>query len=365
MQHADLISDDNRAVILSALAHLNHVLPAQAPLQNFVHHNTLHGYQHLGFEQALADNYAVTGISGYLPEAQYRQFYAEGRINNADINAALAGRVGNAHPTMTTITIDGKDIKHHDILSIALLVDFSAINVSQFIWQVEELNALSSVQADVPAAIAHSYTAQNIRALWEAILIKLDLQQAAYHPETLLDLSLEQTEDWLSVSHSDASIHAQTRQHVALEVDELLAQVGNELSLRGLVLALSGKDSLDFVRPKLIRICASVLDEGVAAWHTPNADKLGLYAAWRASTAYDISLFLHELPDWQQIVSSLPADAIDTIILHLTEMEIPKEKWGGYLQRVALELAGWSGMINWREQHPDYQTEHNTPIHLA
>ncbi|MDO9212261.1 MAG: DUF2309 domain-containing protein [Methylococcales bacterium] len=362
MPHAALTSDDNRAVILSALAHLNHVLPAQAPLQDFVHHNTLHGYQHLSFEQALEDNAALTGIHGYLSEARYRQFYAEGRINNADINAALARRVGNPHPT---ITINGKDIKHHDILSIALLVDLSAINVSQFIWQVEELNALSSVQADVPAAIAHNYTAQNIRALWEAILLKLDLQQAAYHPETLLDLSLEQTEDWLSVSHSDASIHAQTRQHVALEVDELLAQVGDELSLRGLVLALSGKDSLDFVRPKLIRICASVLDEGVAAWHTPNAEKLGLYAAWRASTDYDISLFLHELPDWQQIVSSLPTDAIDTIILHLTEMEIPKEKWGGYLQRVALELAGWSGMINWREQHPDYQTEHNTPIHLA
>jgi hypothetical protein len=361
MQHAALISDDNRAVILSALAHLNHVLPAQAPLQDFVHHNTLHGYQHLSFEQALADNYALTGIHGYLPEARYRQFYAEGRINAQDIHAALA-KASNAHPTMT---IDGKEIKHQDILSVALLVDLSAINVSQFIWQVEELNALSSVQADVPEAIAHNYTAQNIRALWEAILIKLDLQQAAYHPETLLDSSLEQTEDWLSVSHSNASIHAQTQQHVALEVDKLLAQVGDELSLRGLVLALSGKDSLDFVRPKLIRICASVLDEGVAAWHTPNAEKLGLYAAWRASNAYDISLFLHELPDWQQIVSTLPEDAIDTIILHLTEMEIPKEKWGGYLQRIALELAGWSGMINWREQHPNYQTEHNTPIHLA
>lgn len=360
MQHAALTSDDNRAVILSALAHLNHVLPAQAPLQDFVHHNTLHGYQHLGFEQALADNYALTGIQGYLPEARYRQFYAEGRINQHDIAAALAGL-----PQLQGAKTICKDIALQRLYEVALLVDLSAINVSQFIWQVQELNALSSAQTDVPAAISHNYTAQNIRALWEAILIKLDLQQAAYHPETLLDLSLQQTEDWLNVSHSDASIHAQTRQHVALEVDKLLAQVGNELSLRGLVLALSGKDSLDFVRPKLIRICASVLDEGVAAWHTPNAGKLGLYAAWHASTDYDISLFLHELPNWQQIVSSLPADAIDTIILHLTEMEIPKEKWCGYLQRVTLELTGWSGMINWREQHPDYQTEHKTRIHLA
>ncbi|MFI3190006.1 hypothetical protein BCS42_07275 [Crenothrix sp. D3] len=364
MQHATLKSDDNRELILAALAHISHVVPAQAPLQDFVHHNTLHGYQHLSFEQALAENAVLTGISGYLPEARYRQFYAEGRINDDDIAAALTNNP-LLQAEKTVFTVNGKDIKHHDILSVALLVDLSAINVSQFIWQVEEMCALSSVQADVPEAIAHNYTAQNIRALWEAILIKLDLQQAAYHPETLLDLSREQTEDWLSVSHTDTSIHSQTQQQVAIELDKLMAQVGDELSLRGLVLALSGKDSLDFVRPKLIRISASVLDEGVAAWHTPDAAQLGLYGAWRASTDYDISLFLHELPDWQQIVSNLPEDAIDTIILHLTDMEIPKEKWAGYLQRLALELAGWSGIIVWREQHPNYQTKHNIPIRLA
>ncbi|MSP27856.1 MAG: DUF2309 domain-containing protein [Methylococcales bacterium] len=362
MQHTTLQADDNRELILAALTHIAHVVPAQAPLQNFVHHNTLHGYQHLSFEQALADNAALTGISGYLPEVRYRQFYADGRINEVDINAALT-KVEGVH--RSTMTVDGKIITHHDILSIALLVDLSAINVSQFIWQVEEMCALSSVQADVPEAIAHHYTAQNIRALWQALLIKLELQQATYHPETVLNLSLEQTEDWLSVSHSDAAIHSQTQQQVAIELNTLFAQVGDELSLRSLVLALSGKDSLDFVRPKLIRICASVLDEGVAAWHTPDAAQLGLYGAWRASTDYDISLFLHELPDWQHIVANLPKDAIETIILHLTDMEIPKEKWAGYLQRLALELAGWSGMIVWREQHSNYQTKHNIPIRLA
>lgn len=365
MQHAILIAKNSREIILSALTHLDHVLPAQAPIQDFVHHNTLHGYQHLSFEQALAENEALTGIQGYLPEHRYREFYAQGRINDHDIQAALA-HYAQLDAENSIVTLNGREIKNKDILSIALLVDLSAISVSQFTWQVEELNVLNNVQSDVPESIARNYHhPDSIRALWEALLIKLDLQQAATHPETLLDLSLEQTEDWLSVSHSDMTIHQQTQQQVVMELDNFMSRVGDEYSLRDVVLALTGKDVLEIVRPRLIRLCASVLDEGVAAWHIPDADQQGLYAAWRTNTQYDISLFLHELPDWQHIVASLPEDAVDTIILHLTQMDIPAHKWSGYLQRVALELPGWSGMINWREQHPNYKTDYKVPIKLA
>ena len=64
-------------------------------------------------------------------------------------------------------------------------------------------------------------------------------------------------------------------------------------------------------------------------------------------------------------MSELPEDAVDTIILQLTQLEIPQIRWEGYLRRLALELPGWSGLINWRQHHPHYQTANDAAPKLG
>ena len=77
-----------------------------------------------------------------------------------------------------------------------------------------ELGASDAVQADVPESIRNQLFAANtqqgnvIKQLWENILTKLDLQQPALHPETLLDLSLEQAEDWLAQIQQNTAVGA-------------------------------------------------------------------------------------------------------------------------------------------------------------
>lgn len=366
---------NERERVAKALAHLDHVLPAQAPIQDFIHHNTLHGYQHLPFEEALAESEKLTGICAYLPERQNRHFYRQGRINDSDIAFAFSASP-QLQPEEIVCKLEDKIIKRKDIYRIALLFDLPAINISQFNWQIEELNALDIVQADVPVAIKNQWHAPGkvggklaenpVRQLWSSLCQQLEIKSAALHPENMLDLSLEQTEQWLDETRGDNTlIHQHTRTLANSELQQFLGELGNSISLRGFVLALSGKDILDSVRPQLIRMCASALDEGVAAWQLPERSRLGFYGAWRMLARYDAYPFLNELPDWQPILSDLPEAAIDNIILQLEHLELPPEQWEGYLQRLALELPGWSGMVNWRQQHPKYDAANNAMPSLA
>lgn len=352
----------NHELLAEILAQLDPVLPGQGPILDFVHHNTLHGYQHLPFDEALETSENLTGISGYLPERQYRDFYRQGRIDDSDLTAAFAYFPGLRAGLAVAIAED-QPVTRAAVYRAALLTDLSALSVSQLHWQLQTGGALTRVQADVPDATRRRLLQQDDPAcalprLWDSLLAKLALQAAGRHPETLLDLPVEPLESWsirCGASTANGAAHTVTQQQARRQLDELFGQIGDTLSLSGLVRALSGVDILDELRPQLIRILASTLDEGVAAWHSPERARLGMYRAWRATLEYDANLLLHELPDWQNSIAELPDDPLDAIILQLTRLDISEERWEGYLRRIALELPGWSGMVNWRQHHADYR----------
>ena len=63
----------------------------QGPIGVFVHHNTLHEFESLPFEQAVLDASAIFGAEPYMAEAAYRAELARGRIRMEDVEAVLAG----------------------------------------------------------------------------------------------------------------------------------------------------------------------------------------------------------------------------------------------------------------------------------
>lgn len=71
------------------LHHLTHFLPAQAPLKDFVHHNTLHAFQDKTFFTALHEASEIFGYNVFLPLNDFRQLYRNGKISRGILERVI------------------------------------------------------------------------------------------------------------------------------------------------------------------------------------------------------------------------------------------------------------------------------------
>jgi len=283
--------------------HLTHVLPAQAPIRDFVHHNTLHGFQHLPFAEALAAVQKLTGAAVHWPEARFHAAYAAGRVGREDLLAVLE----DSGPAGLDEEIAG-GLNRRAILLACLLEPAARPAASLVAWQRSENGA---------------------------------------HPDPLLDECRRLANSMLAASAPGADW-----QRAAMERwSALCERVGADLTLRSLLEYLSGEDVLEKVRTILQRHLAAHLDLGVAAWRNP-AREQGFFAAWRASAGLDVAWEISDLHNIRDEILRLPDSALDVLVAELSHL-IPDEKlWPGYLERLALEQPGWSGMFLWRERNP-------------
>jgi uncharacterized protein YbcC (UPF0753/DUF2309 family) len=377
------------AHLAEVIGHLNHVLPGQAPILNFVHHNTLHGYQHLPFDEALAAAHRNTGVFGYLPESEFRTLYAAGRISDADLDVALQD-VGLAADEVL-FQLGALVWTRRDVFRVVLRHGVEAVSPSQLNWLIEVEDATTRFQEDVPDAArrrileqaesegtafgksAPDANAAAVQDLWKACFDVFELPDFQLHPEDLVELPVRLAESMLTEFRSREragdgagapTVASRTRLVAESHVSQLADQVGRELSIGGLVLALTGRDPLEDVRPAMARAAGAHLDEGVAAWNLPGrAD--GFYSAWRRHASADVAPAFSRLPDWQGRLASLPADALEAVARQLEWLGVPADRHEGYLRRVALEVPGWTGLVNWRQYQPGYRANRHAPTNLT
>jgi uncharacterized protein YbcC (UPF0753/DUF2309 family) len=358
----------NRERLRAAVDRLEHVLPGQAPLRDFVHHNTLHGFEHLHFSKALARARELTGSAGYLPPQRYREFYAAGRITRDDLTGVLDGEEALA-PCEVLLETDTGPRARRDVYLAALLHPLVPLTASQLTWQVEQMDALAAFQGDVAESArerlleaAGCDEARAVADLWDACLAVLDLEYCPLHPEESLKPDagpMARGNPSPERCETDTDSLHRLERTAREKLEGLLLRVGRDMTLRGLLKALTGEDLFDDLRPGLIRQLAGFLDQGMAAWH-PAERQLGFYRAWRDS-ADPVGWALEGLSGWRFHLEELPDDPLDAIIEELQRLDLPRERWEGYLERLALELPGWSGMVLWRQGSPGYRG-HRQPV---
>lgn len=72
--------------------YLKHFLPAQAPLKDFIHHNTLHAFQDKNFHFALKDARETLGYKTNLSLNEYRKRFRKGEISEKIIDKVISKR---------------------------------------------------------------------------------------------------------------------------------------------------------------------------------------------------------------------------------------------------------------------------------
>ena len=64
-------------------------IPFFWPMRSFIHHNPLHGLEHLKFNEAVEEGKRLFHGRVYLPRKIYQQYYAEGKVDRESLSAGI------------------------------------------------------------------------------------------------------------------------------------------------------------------------------------------------------------------------------------------------------------------------------------
>ena len=135
---------------------LKHFLPAQAPLKDFIHHNTLHAFQNMEFDTALSSARQIFGYNTLLTIEEYRNLYNEKKINQK----ILMRIISEQHPNESS----------DDILNRLLHEKFDSTLVARVgelrqLWKLKYHTDLDNLVHPLLFRILCSYLDQGI-SMW-------------------------------------------------------------------------------------------------------------------------------------------------------------------------------------------------------
>jgi uncharacterized protein len=297
-------------------------LPAQGPISIFIHHNTLHAFEHLPFEEAVERAATELGREPFLAESRYRQKLASGRIRPRDVDALLLEHLGGR----ATEDVAGVGSRL-DLWRSVVLHGIPDATGQELSWILEETEALSRFRTDVPASARSALIAlrelndlfdderQAVRRLWNACLGAV--RRADTPPTPAVETPVRHR-DWL--------------------------------------LAVHGVDTDAWINPPLIRFLAGYLDQGLAHWSMPDRDS-GIHGCfleiYRTSLASQCGRWARALPRLVADDHSAKRNALESIAHSLAELGVADDETVDYLRAELLALRGWAGIVRQIEERPD------------
>ena len=353
--------DERLAHLEHVIHHAAHLLPAQAPIRVFIHHNTLHAFEHLPFHEAVKQGGMTYGCHAYLPEQRYREKLRQGRFLPRNIAEVLAEDLGDAANGQT-----GFLSTRYEIRSAMLQYPFRLGPDAELRWLVAEADALVKFCPEM-SADAHDQMLQHTRR-W----VMRDLRDGAKHvddrtrrmSDALLNRFGKDTiERWSGATWETFTLHMlwQICHQGVHGLPQFAEQPPAPMRHRDLLLRATGVDSDRLVNDVLIRFCAAFLDQGVAGWTLPDRDA-GFFGAWTSlyQNSRPVDPWLRRLPAELARISARGLGPLASIDESLRLLGVGPGEEEEYLSQTLLALRGWSGML-WQMETNAEWTVHPAP----
>lgn len=311
-------------VVGLALERVARLLPSQGPLTAFVHHNTLHAFEELPFDRAVAEAAALFGCEPYLLEEEYREGLKQGRIALSDIDIVLRRELGEegAHPVATL------PATRHDLTLAVLRHGIPSAAGPELEWLLAETDVLDRFRHDADRRFdGRAGDRPAVQELWATCV-----RAAARAPD-----ARRRAPD-LPIRHRD------------------------------LVLRVTSIDIDAWVDPVLVALGGAFLDQGLAYWPMPRRELglrgcfLRIYGAASISSSA-VDTWRRELP---AVLEGEHERSDEESVTHsLVELGVAPSETEAFLAASALALRGWTGMMHQIGLRPDRAPAFAPPASLA
>lgn len=341
------------------------LLPAQAPLEVFVHHNTLHAFQHLDFHDAVSKAADLLGARGYLEETEYRRALAAGRITEADLVAAIAERFPSLERSLAATLPQTSELAR--LIIVHGVHEHTSAGV---LWQLDEhrgatrfAESVSPVAKERIVRETQLWLKQSVETMpiAEAIAMLTGPGDARYLAQTFEErfgraaspASLRALISGSGEAVSVAALWEVTRALSSKRSGPRPPPRGSDAGGQGLlprdaVLRVGADDPDDLVHPILITLAGAFLDRGQSHWSMPDRER-GFFVAFRRVLAAGHAVrpaWLRHLGDLLRTWEALEESSEKVIESLLDELGIMPLERAAFIRSTVLRLPGWAGMFN-------------------
>ena len=341
---------DRRTAIKQCIEHATHYLPAQGPIAVFIHHNTLHAFEHMHFAEAVVEGAELFGCQPFLREDVYRNVLETGRITYEDLTHVLLDELGDCADSLLGFL----GTRYH--LRMAMLENpWHVASSPELKWFMAEADSFNRFWRNGSRKLKEVFVSDTRRWVTHDVLtgktsddpVQASLQKMV--SELADQIGTESMADWSDDEWQSFSVQLLWRvcQSSVLEHLPSCAPRRKFIRHRDLLFAECGQDSDWLIQEPIVRFCSVFLDQGMARWNLPDSDS-GFYQAflqlysrengtsetWRASLSAECRALLNE-----------NTPALESIENSLVELGVPPDEWEKFIAATLLALRGWAGMI--------------------